>query len=291
MYHLHLFHDALERHPIRGRWLKALWIAGGKQTPTSSLACPSQPSLPTQPTQSYTRPRSLSISAVFTRRAASTRYTSFPLLGNHTHTHTARDPTFDLVHILQHCPNLRHLALVGSSLLASALQAAPYPFRLHTLLLDPPICLKFSCMAHLSMLQVLRVVGIPEEKLRSWREWCGEVWSLQRLRTLELVVQGPNDRSVVSITRPAASNSNNEPPTPTPTTAPSLAMAMATTPLQGNAGEKHRDTAFPSELPAAGSGAGTSSATPSGTSYKDNEFCQQWTIDRAEEIVASCLDF
>lgn len=261
MYHLHLFHDALERHPIRGRWVKALWIASGKQTPDPSLACPSQPSLPSQ---RYSRPRSLSISAVSPRHSAWTRHSSFPLLSNDA----ARDPTFDLVHILQHCPNLRHLALVGCSLLASALQVAAYPFRLHTLLLDPPICLKFRCMAHLSMLQVLRIVGIPEEKLESWRDWCGEVRSLQRLRTLELVVEGANGRRVVSIDKPAV---NKEP-------TPSLATSVQN-------GEIQREIEFPF-----GVSTNTASGTPSG-SYRDNEIYRQWTIDRAEETVALCLDF
>src|SRR5258708_39009811 len=47
IHHLHIFHDVLERHPIRGRWVKALWVAGSKQTPDPSLACPPQPSLRT----------------------------------------------------------------------------------------------------------------------------------------------------------------------------------------------------------------------------------------------------
>jgi len=260
MYHLHLFHDALACHPIRGHWVKSLWIAGGKQAPDPSLACPQTPaSIPT----GYARARSLSISTVPTRRSAWTRNPTFPLLSNDT----ARDPTYDLVHILQHCPSLRHLALVGCSLLASALQAAAYPFRLRTLLLDPPICLKFSCMKHLSMLQVLRIVGIPKEKMERWMDWWGEVRSLQRLRTLELVVvEAANERRLISIDKRAI---NKEP-------TPSLAVSLRVT------GDTH---GFLS-----GVAADTASGMASGT-YRDNEFYEQWTTDRVEETAASCLDF
>jgi hypothetical protein len=281
---LHLFHDALARRPRRGRWVRALWIAGGggggggggrQTTPDAPPAGPPHPQLPLC-TLGHGRPRSLSlsVSTVSTCRSTWTRYPSFPQLLLSTATDTARDPTFDLLHILQHCPNLQHLALVGSSLLASALQVAAYPFRLHTLVLDPPICLKFGCMAHLSLLRVLRIVGIPEDKLKSWRDWCGEVRSLQRLRTLELVVDGAAERRVVSIDRLSIDDAP----------APSAALAAAS--QRGVSGEKHRETAFPSEV-FANTASGTSSAA-----YGDNDvFYQQWTTDRADEIAASCLDF
>ena len=75
---------------------------------TSSLACPSQASIRVQPCSF-----ALHLNRIH-RSSAWTRNPSFPLLGNDT----ARDPKFDLVDILQNCPNLRHLALVGCSLLA-----------------------------------------------------------------------------------------------------------------------------------------------------------------------------
>jgi hypothetical protein len=124
-------------------------------------------------------------------------------------------------------------------------------------------------MAHLSMLQVLRIVGIPDEKMGSWRNWWGEVRSLQRLRTLELVVEAANEKRIVSIDKPAT---NKEP-------TPSLATILQVT------GERHRETEFPS-----GVAANIAPGTASGT-YRDNEFYEQWTTDRADETAASCLDF
>ena len=208
----------------------------------------------------------------WTTTTTATRNPSFPsLLGNDT----ARDPTFDLVHILQHCPNLRHLALVGCSLLASALQVAAYPFRLRTLLLDPPICLKFSCMTHLSLLQVLRIVGIPEEKMKMecWRDWWGEVRSLQCLRMLELVVEAAknaNEKRVISLDRRAISNA---------LTPSSPATILRVT------GGPHGETVISTRA-----SANTTHGMASGI-YRDNEYYEQWTIDRAEETAALCLDF
>lgn len=104
----------------------------------------------------------------------------------------------------------------------------------------------------------------------SWRDWCGEVRALPRLRTLELVVGGANERRVVSIDKPAV----NQEPT----------ASLAASPVHVN-GEKHGEIESPSGV--------STNAAPgmaSGT-YRDNEIHQEWTTDRAEETAASCLDF
>lgn len=106
--------------------------------------------------------------------------------------------------------------------------------------------------------------------MESWRDWCGEVRSLQRLRTLELVVGGANERRIVSIDKPAV---NKE-----------LAPSPATSSVHVN-GEKHREIDSPSEV-----STNTASGTASGA-HRDNEIHQQWTTDRAEETAASCLNF
>ncbi len=120
------------------------------------------------------------------------------------------------------------------------------------------------------MLQILRIVGIPEEKMESWKGgWWSEVRSLQRLRILELVVEAANEKRVISIDKRAI---NKE-------LTPLLATTLRVT------GDTHRDTGFPSKV-----SANTAPGMASGI-YRDNEFYEQWTIDRAEETAASCLDF
>ena len=119
------------------------------------------------------------------------------------------------------------------------------------------------------MLQVLRIVGIPEEKMECWRDWWGEVRSLQRLRTLELVVEAANEKRVISIDKRAI----NKVLTPSPVT---ILRVM---------GDTHGETEFSSRA-----SANTAPGMASGT-YRDNEYYEQWTIDRAEETAASCLDF
>ena len=125
-------------------------------------------------------------------------------------------------------------------------------------------------MKHVSALQILRIVGIPEEKMESWTgDWWDEVRSLQRLRTLELVVEAANEKRVISIDKRAI---NKE------------LTALPATTLRVT-GDTHRETEFPSKV-----SANTAPGMASGT-YRDNDFYQQWTIDRAEETAASCLDF
>lgn len=119
----------------------------------------------------------------------------------------------------------------------------------------------------------MRIVGIPEEKMERWRDWWGDVRSLQRLRTLELVVEAANEKRLVSIDKLAI---NKEPTT-------SLATSLRLN------GERHWATEFP-----AGVSASTSAAAAPGTAsgtYRDNEFYEQWTTDRAAETAALCLEF
>jgi hypothetical protein len=119
------------------------------------------------------------------------------------------------------------------------------------------------------MLQVLRIVGIPEEKMERWKDWWGEVRSLQRLRTLELVVEAANERRVISIDNLATINKGA-----TPSAATSLRVTRDT----------HEFPSGVSANPAPGTGMAP------GT-YRDNEFYEQWTTDRTEETAVLCLDF
>ena len=106
--------------------------------------------------------------------------------------------------------------------------------------------------------------------MESWRgDWWDEVRSLQRLRTLELVVEAAGEKRVISIDKRAI----NKEPTPLPAT------TLRVT------GDTHRETEFPPKV-----SANTAPGVASG-SYRDNDFYEQWTIDRAEETAASCLDF
>ena len=83
-------------------------------------------------------------------------------------------------------------------------------------------------------------------------------------------MEAANEKRVISIDKVAIKKE----PTPSP------AMSLRVT------GGTHGETEIPSRVSANTEAPGMASGT-----YRDNEFYEQWTTDRAQETAASCLNF